>query len=45
MSRAVGKAQLGEVVRGVWPFVAMMLFAAVILYFVPGIAFYIPFNL
>ena len=43
--QAVGKAGMGEVARGVWPFLALMLLAVVIIYLVPDIALYIPFHL
>ncbi len=43
--QAVARAPLGEVVRGVWPFIFIMLGTVVLLWFVPDIALYIPFKL
>ncbi|HHK74659.1 MAG TPA: TRAP transporter large permease, partial [Rhizobiales bacterium] len=43
--QAVARAPLGEVVRGVWPFIIIMLFTVVVLWFVPDIALFIPFRL
>lgn len=43
--QAVAGVSLGEVARGVVPFIALMLLTVVMLYFVPGIALYIPFGL
>ncbi len=43
--QAVAKAPIEDVVRGVWPFVLLMLASIVVLYFVPDIALYIPFKL
>jgi tripartite ATP-independent transporter DctM subunit len=42
--QAVGKASLQEVVKGAWPFSIIMLSMAVILWFLPQIALYIPYN-
>ncbi len=43
--QAVGRARMGEVVAGVWPFVAMMLLVVAAITAVPDIALYIPFKL
>ncbi|MEM7238259.1 MAG: TRAP transporter large permease subunit [Pseudomonadota bacterium] len=43
--QAVGKARLGEVVRGAAPFAAIMLATAVLLWFWQDLALWIPFNL
>jgi len=43
--QAVAKTGLGEVVRGVWPFILMMLGTIVAIYLVPDIALYIPFKM
>ena len=41
--QAVGKAKLPEVIQGVWPFVAIMLGTAILLWFLPGLAMYLPY--
>jgi len=43
--QAVGRAGLGEVVRGVWPFILLMFATVAAIYAVPDIALYIPFKL
>jgi C4-dicarboxylate transporter DctM subunit len=43
--QAVGKASMQEVARGVWPFLALMLFTVLLIYLIPDIAMYIPFKL
>jgi len=43
--QAVGKARMGEVASGVWPFILMMLATVFAIYFLPDIAMYIPFKL
>ncbi|MDH3314743.1 MAG: TRAP transporter large permease [Gammaproteobacteria bacterium] len=43
--QAVAKAPLMDVVRGVWPFMLMMLATAALLWFWPDLALYIPFKL
>jgi len=43
--QAVAKARLGEVAGGVWPFLALMLFAVLICYLVPDLVLYIPFEM
>jgi C4-dicarboxylate transporter DctM subunit len=43
--QAVGKAEMGEVVAGVWPFILIMLFSVFVIYLLPDIALYIPFKL
>ncbi|WP_422051015.1 TRAP transporter large permease [Shimia sp.] len=42
--QAVARVSLGEVARGVWPFLALMLLSVAILYIVPDLALYIPFK-
>ncbi|WP_120496526.1 TRAP transporter large permease [Kiloniella sp. EL199] len=42
--QAVGKAKLSEVIQGVWPFVLIMLGTAALLWFIPGLAMYIPYG-
>jgi len=43
--QAVGKARMAEVAGGVWPFLALMLVAVAVIYFMPDVALYIPFKL
>ncbi len=43
--QAVGQARLEEVVKGAWPFAAMMLITTVILWFWQDLALYIPYKL
>ena len=43
--QGVGKARMGEVAAGVWPFILLMLGTVLLLYLVPDIALYIPFKL
>ena len=43
--QAVGRASMGEVAAGVWPFLALMLATVLIIYLLPDIALYIPFKL
>lgn len=42
--QAVARVSLGEVARGVWPFMTMMLITVAILYVWPDLALYIPFK-
>lgn len=42
--QAVARVSLGEVARGVWPFLLLMLLSVVILYAWPDLALYIPFK-
>ena len=42
--QAVARVSLGQVARGVWPFLALMLVTVAILYLVPDLALYIPFK-
>ncbi|MEZ5592991.1 MAG: TRAP transporter large permease [Gammaproteobacteria bacterium] len=42
--QAVAKASMGEVSRGVLPFLALLLATVVLIYFFPDIALYIPFK-
>jgi C4-dicarboxylate transporter DctM subunit len=41
----VAKVNLGEVVKGVWPFILMMFGTVVVIYLFPDIVLYIPFKL
>jgi C4-dicarboxylate transporter DctM subunit len=43
--QAVGKARIGEVAAGVWPFLLLMLFTVLLCYVFPEIVLYIPFRL
>lgn len=43
--QAVAQSTLGTVIRGVSPFIALMLLAVAILWLLPQIALWIPFNL
>jgi C4-dicarboxylate transporter DctM subunit len=43
--QAVGRARIGEVAAGVWPFILMMLATVAAIYWLPDIALYIPFKL
>jgi C4-dicarboxylate transporter DctM subunit len=43
--QAVGKARIGEVAAGVWPFLLLMLFTVLLCYLFPEIVLYIPFRL
>ena len=43
--QAVGKASMQEVAKGVWPFLALMLFTVLLIYVIPDIALYIPFKM
>jgi len=43
--QSVAKAPLGDVSKGVLPFLALMLLTVVVLYLIPDLALYIPFNL
>ena len=42
--QSVARATLGDVARGVWPFLVLMLATVGILYVVPDLALYIPFK-
>ena len=42
--QAVARVSLGEVARGVWPFLLLMLLTVAILYVWPDLALYIPFK-
>ncbi|MEM8791672.1 MAG: TRAP transporter large permease [Pseudomonadota bacterium] len=42
--QAVARVSLGEVARGVWPFLALMLVTVGVLYVWPDLALYIPFK-
>ena len=42
--QSVAKTSLGQVARGVWPFLVLMLVTVVALYIVPDLALYIPFK-
>ena len=43
--QSVAKTQLGEVAKGVFPFILMMIFTVFIMYIWPDLALYIPFKL
>ena len=43
--QAVGRAEMTEVARGVWPFLALMLAGVAAITLLPDIALYIPFKL
>ena len=43
--QAVGKADMDDVARGVWPFIVIMLGTIAVLYAAPELALYIPFRL
>jgi C4-dicarboxylate transporter DctM subunit len=43
--QAVARAPIEDVVRGVWPFVLIMLFSIPMIHVVPRIALYVPFKL
>jgi C4-dicarboxylate transporter DctM subunit len=43
--QAVGRARLGEVAAGVWPFLLLMLATVACIYFAPEIVLFIPFKL
>ena len=43
--QSVAKTQLGEVAKGVFPFIVMMIFTVFIMYIWPDLALYIPFKL
>ena len=42
--QAVARVSLGEVARGVWPFLMLMLVTVAVLYIWPDLALYIPFK-
>ena len=43
--QSVAKTQLGEVAKGVFPFIVMMIFTVFVMYIWPDLALYIPFKL
>lgn len=43
--QAVAKVPLVDVIRGVWPFIVILLGTVVLLWFYPDLAIYIPFKL
>jgi len=43
--QAVARTSLGAVAAGVWPFLALMILTAALLYALPDLALYIPFKL
>jgi len=43
--QAVGKATLGEVSSGVWPFLLLMLLTVFLCFVFPDIVLYIPYKL
>ncbi|MEM8571572.1 MAG: TRAP transporter large permease subunit [Pseudomonadota bacterium] len=42
--QSVARASLGDVARGVWPFLLLMLVTVGVLYAIPDLALYIPFK-
>ena len=42
--QSVAQARMSEVAAGVWPFLASILFLAAMMYWLPGIALYVPFG-
>lgn len=42
--QAVAKSSLADVIRGVWPFIIIMLATVVLLWFVPDLALYLPYK-
>ncbi len=43
--QSIAKANLSEVVTGVWPFIVMMFVLVLAIYWVPDLALYIPFKM
>ena len=43
--QAVGNARLDEVVKGAWPFAAIMLATAILMWFWQDLALFIPYKL
>ncbi|MEH6442564.1 MAG: TRAP transporter large permease subunit [Oceanospirillaceae bacterium] len=43
--QAVGKADITEVIAGVYPFILLMFGAVICIFFIPDIALYIPFKM
>ena len=43
--QAVGRARMGEVAAGVWPFLLLMLLTVLLCYLLPDIVLYIPFRI
>jgi C4-dicarboxylate transporter DctM subunit len=43
--QAVGRAGMGEVAAGVWPFLMLMLLTVVLVYLFPNLVLYLPFRL
>ena len=43
--QSVAKTELGEVAKGVFPFMLMMIFTVFVMYIWPDLALYIPFKL
>jgi C4-dicarboxylate transporter DctM subunit len=43
--QSVGQARMGEVSKGVWPFLVLMLMTVLICYHFPDVVLYIPFKL
>ena len=43
--QSVAKTKLGEVAKGVFPFIVMMIFTVFVMYIWPDLALYIPFKL
>lgn len=43
--QAVARSTLGEVIRGVWPFICLMLFAVFLIWLIPDIVLFLPDRL
>ena len=43
--QAVGKATMGEVSSGVWPFLLIMLFSVLLIFWWTDLVLYIPFKM
>ncbi|MGB3600401.1 MAG: TRAP transporter large permease subunit [Marinomonas sp.] len=42
--QSVSGGRSSEIIKGVWPFIVIMLLCLLLVYFFPGIALYVPFN-
>ena len=42
--QAIADAKLSDIVKGVWPFVLMMMFTAVLMWYWQDLALYIPYH-
>jgi C4-dicarboxylate transporter DctM subunit len=43
--QSIARTDLGQVIRGAWPFIVIMFATIALLYLVPDLALYIPFKL